>query len=244
VSGSTKTFLEDALWEIAKAVQRDETLRERINTTDVTTFSLGVIPVASYWNPMPFDKLPRETWHSKDPELPTEGDNEPLPDALKALVNGIKNQPANDSSIPVTIVLSGADIAESSLGSTDLGAIGSSSMIFAQITPEPSEALRKVARSLSDASVQLVDFGPKLVGNQIASQLKKAFEVKTKGTVDPKAFGQVAESAARMKMLPFLPRRPSAERLLPQPQTYARQADWYTVPLWVTVDDLVLKESQ
>lgn len=244
VSGSTTTFLEDALWDISKALQRDETLRGRINTADVTTFRLGVTPPAVYRGPMPFEDIPRQTWHSKDHEAPTDGDIEPLSDGLKALADGLKGQAASDSSIPVTIVLSGADIVESSVSSIDLGAVGSGSMIFAQITPEPGESLRKAARSFRDASVQLVDFGPKLVGNQVGSQLRRALEAKTKGPVDPKAFGQVAESAARMKMLAFLPKRPSAERLLPQPQTYARQADWYTVPLWVTVDDLVLKESQ
>jgi hypothetical protein len=44
-------------------------------------------------------------------------------------------------------------------------------------------------------------------------------------------------------MMTFLPRVLTPTSSLPARQAYAAQSDWYTIRLWLTVDDLIWKET-
>jgi hypothetical protein len=210
-------------------------------------------------NAMPLVDLANVNWHDPSSAAPTNGDSEPLVAGLAALADASRKSeeakppvPAGKKRRTVLVVLSGADVDESdyvpSLGrEAKLGEVrfpnADLSAIFAQVTPEPGTSLATALRHVSGVGdTRYLPFSESL-GEQTASSIVSAMR-HGGGSLTEDDFKPLAEIARKARMLTFLPRNLTAESDLPQAQAFAQDADWYTVPLWVTLDDVLLKETQ
>ena len=107
---------------------------------------MGGVPLAS---------LERASWHGPGADQATAGDREPLLDGLVTLAGGMK---PSDATMPVLLVLSGADVdlagEVAKLGRTvsidnlPLKLPSDTAAVFAQVTPEPGDDLRNASKRL------------------------------------------------------------------------------------------------
>jgi hypothetical protein len=185
-----------------------------------------------------------------DTDQPTNGDSEPLLDGLAEIAGSITQK---DGRIPVLVVLSGADVDQTayvpalgkkaSIEDIDLNTQDRGDAIFAQVTPEPGSDLRAAMRKLRGISRSAyVDYSA-AVGDGIASELEAIAKGGKDVALEPKTFSLASKAANRQGMIAFLPRVLTVNSALPPPQAYAAQADWYAVRVWVTLDNLTLKEE-
>ena len=154
--------------------------------------------------------------------------------------------------VPTLVVLSGAEVDSSghvaalgksvSADNLDLNVPENSVGVFAQVTPEPGDALRTVSQKLRNvASARYIEYSETL-GADLVQELVRAAEGRRDADLDPKQFAAVATAAHQQKMLAILPRVLRQTSTLPSRQNYALNADWYTVRLWVTLDNLIMSE--
>jgi len=251
VSGSTKGFLEPAIAAIAKALGRNETLRKRIGTVVVTTFGASRTNKASLLGGIPLDKLERvTTWHPQGLDQVTDGDREPLLDGLLVMATGTK---PGAGAMGVLVVLSGADVELSgyvaaasksmAIENVDLKLPNPAIAVLGQVTPEPGDELRDAGKRLKGlSSARYVEFSETL-GEDVVGELVRAIEGRKDVAISPEAFAPVTKASYQKQMMAFLPRVLTANSSFPSRQSYAAQADWYTVPLWLTFDQLLWKET-
>jgi hypothetical protein len=249
VSGSTKEFLEKAVAAIAKGLARNEALRKRVGNVVVTTFGATKTSKASLLGPISLDKLERATtWHPQGVDQTTDGDREPLIEALVAMTGGTKR---DSGAMGVLVILSGADVDLSgyvagkslAIENVDLKLPSPAVAVLGQVTPEPGDDLRNAARRLKDVSPsRYVEFSD-TVGEDVIGELVRAIEARKDAALSPHAFVSVAKTAHQKQMMAFLPRVLTANSNLPYRQSYAAAADWYTVPLWLTIVPDLWKET-
>jgi len=249
VSGSTKEFLEKAVAVIAKGIARNETLRKRVGNVVVTTFGATKTSKASLLGPISLDKLERATtWHPQGVDQTTDGDREPLIEALVAMSGGTKR---DSGALGVLVILSGADVDLSgyvggrslAVENVDLKLPNPAVAVLGQVTPEPGDDLRNAGRRLKDVSPsRYVEFSD-TVGEDVIGELVRTIEGRKDVALSVQAFAPVAKAAHQKQMMAFLPRVLTANSSLPSRPRYAESADWYTVSLWVTIDPLLWKET-
>jgi hypothetical protein len=115
--------------------------------------------------------------------------------------------------------------------------------IFAQVTPEPGDDLRNASRQLRNISrMRYIGYSESLADDVVAELIRTAEAHKTV-SIGAEAFGSVAKAAHGKQMMAFLPRVLTPSSSLPARQTYAAESDWYTVRLWLTLDQLIWKET-
>jgi hypothetical protein len=250
-SGSTKDFLENAIGELGKLLVRNDAVRTRIHKLVVTTFGLGHMKKGVSRGAVQLGDL--ETigdWHPVGENGPTEGDRSPLLDALADVNAALSPQ---KEIFPLFVVLSKADVDQSayvgslgkkvSIEDLRLKVDGRAEGIFAQVTPEPGNDLREASHKL----VGLTHSSYIEYSEGLAEKIVSEMEASAKGgrdlVLEPKAFDAVGQAANAKHMIAFLPRVLSPSATLPPPQAYAAKADWYTVRVWVTLNDLALKEE-
>jgi hypothetical protein len=250
VSGSTREFLESAMVGFVKAIGRNEALRKKLNAVHVTTFAASLKGKSVLMGQMPLANLERAPWHGSGADQPTEGDREPLLDGLVTLASGMK---PNDATTPVLVVLSGADVdltgevaklgKTASIDSLPLKLPNDTAAVFAQVTPEPGEDLRNASRRLQGlAKVRYLEFSESLA-TEIVAELGRITEGQKGEALHPEAFTGVTKAAHARQMIPFLPRVLTRDTGMPARPGYAANADWYTVRLWLPVDELIWKET-
>ena len=250
VSGSTREFLETAMLGLAKAVSRNEALRKKVNGAYVTTFAASLKGKSVLMGNVPLPSLERASWHGSGADQPTDGDREPLLDGLMTLASGVK---PNDATMPVLLVLSGADVDLAgevaklgkpvSIDNLPLKLPSDTAAIFAQVTPEPGDDLRNASRRLGlEKGSRYLEFSDSL-GTELAAELAKLGEAQKGEVLRPEAFAAVTKAAYAKHMIPFLPRVLTRDTGLPARPGYAANADWYTVRLWLPIDELIWKET-
>jgi hypothetical protein len=251
VSGSTREFLETAMLGLAKAVARNEALRKKLHGAYVTTFAASLKGKSVPMGSVPLPSLERASWHGSGTDQPTEGDREPLLDGLLTLASGIK---PSDAAMPVLVVLSGADVDLAgevaklgkpvSIDNLPLKLPSDTAAIFAQVTPEPGDDLRNASRRLQglEKAPRYLEFSDSL-GTELAAELVKLGEAQKGEALRPEAFAGLTKAAYAKQMIPFLPRVLTRDTGLPARQNYAANADWYTVRLWLPIDELIWKET-
>jgi hypothetical protein len=115
--------------------------------------------------------------------------------------------------------------------------------VLGQVTPEPGEDLRNAGRRLKDVSpARYVEFS-ETVGEDVIGELVRAIEARKDVALSVLAFVSVSKAAHQKQMMAFLPRVLTANSSLPFRQSYAASADWYTVPLWLTIVPDLWKET-
>jgi len=247
VSGSTKGFAEPVITGIVKVLGRNEALRNRLRTIAVTTFGASRANRSSFLGKISLRDVENVVWRPPGVDQMTNGEREPLIDGLIAMNAGLQNDRA---AAPVLIILSGADVELESYARGRGKAVtienlkfpqpNEAAAIFAQITPEPSEELRDASRRLRNVSRRsyveysgslVEDLGGELI--RLAENQKPAVET----------FGSVAIAAHKKHMMAFLPRALTPISNLPAPEPFATQSDWYSVRLWLTLDELIWKET-
>jgi hypothetical protein len=247
VSGSAKGFIEPAIAGLQKSLKRNAQIEKRIAAVTVTSFGESRSKKSKFLGKMSLDALDASKWFQAGEDQTTAGEREPLVDGLVTMQANVK---AANTSVPVLMVLSGADV-ELSGGQGKTVAIenwdpkfpNNSLAIFAQITPEPSEDLRNASRQLRGFSqVRYVDYSG-TPGEGAGSELSNALEAGKTAQLSPKTFAGVVDVARKKHMMAFLPRVLTAGSSLPARQSYEAQADWYTVPLWLTFDQLIWKQT-
>jgi hypothetical protein len=250
ISGSTREFLETAMLGLAKAVARNETLRKQLHAAHVTTFAASLKGKSVLMGGVPLASLERASWHGPGADQATAGDREPLLDGLVTLAGGMK---PSDATMPVLLVLSGADVdlagEVAKLGRTvsidnlPLKLPSDTAAVFAQVTPEPGDDLRNASKRLQGlAKVRYLEFSESLAG-EIAAELARLVEGQKGEALRPEAFLGVTKAAYAKQMIPFLPRTLTRDTGMPARQSYAANADWYTVRLWLPIDELIWKET-
>jgi hypothetical protein len=251
VSGSTREFLESAMLGLAKAVARNEKLRKKLNAAYVTTFAASLKGKSVLMGNVPLASLERASWHGSGADHPTEGDREPLLDGLLTLASGMK---PSEATTPVLVVLSGVDVDLAvevaklgkavSIDNLPLKLPSDTAAVFAQVTPEPGDDLRNASKRLPGLAKPpgYLEFSDTL-GADLAAALVKLGEVQKGEVLHPEAFAGVTKAAYAKKMIPFLPRVLTREASMPARQSYAANADWYTVRLWLPVNELIWKET-
>lgn len=249
VSSSAKGFLDAALSDFAKLAVRNDALKDRIRSVSITHFGSGFAQKSSAASNVALKDLQTVNWRALGADKPERGDREPL---LEGIASAMQKAKRDGGAIPTLVVLSGADVDSSghvtalgklvSADNLDLNLPENSVAVFAQVTPEPGESLRTVNQKLRNvASARYVEFSDTL-GADLVQELVRAAEGRRDADLDPKQFVPVATAAHQQKMLAILPRVLRSTSTLPSRQNYALNADWYTVRLWVTLDNLIMSE--
>jgi hypothetical protein len=245
VSGSTRQFLEDAVGHLAKGLSR-QSLHDRVNAVFVTTFGISRHEKSSFRGKVAPNDLAGFVWHRRGVDQTTGGEREPLVDGLVAMKRGVR---PDSSGAPVLVVLSGADVELASFAAAGGKPLvienlewklpADTAVIFAQITPEPSDDLRTASRRLRGFSqVYYLEYSETLADDLSSILLRMAEADKS---VAAKTIGTIADVAHKKQMMAFLPRVLTSTAKLPRQQASAPQADWYAVRLWLAVHDLIWK---
>jgi hypothetical protein len=125
----------------------------------------------------------------------------------------------------------------------DLKLPGPGEAIFAQVTPEPGPDLRSASGRLRNMSrSRYLDYSDTL-GEDVIAELGKLADGLKATVIPPEAFSGVSKVAHAKNMMAFLPRTLTPTSSLPARQSYAAQADWYSIRLWLTLDGLIWKET-
>ena len=253
VSGSTRGFLEAAMAGVAKAINLNDTLSNRMSGATFAEFGVGPDTKATFIGSLPLSGWARRPWHAPPPDQATSSDVEPLVDGFASLATGLSTMKQADTGLSAVVVLSGADVDTTStvllagravdLKDIELPLPHDTVAIVAQVTPEPGRSLAAAGSSLPvSGGMQYIGFSES-IGQKIADGLAKIIRDRAAASLDPKVFGAYADVAHAAKYDAFLPTELTASSRLPQPQAYAADAEWYTVPLWLTLDGVVLKQS-
>ena len=250
VSGSTKDFLETATAGISKALGRNEDLRKRVTSMTVTTFGASSSTKSSFLGKFTLKNFQDFVWHRPGVDQTTNGEREPLLDGLVAMNTGLQS---DRTAAQMLVVLSGADVELSghvsalgksvSIENIDLKPSGEAGAIFAQITPEPGSDLRNASQRLRNISApRYIEYSDALADEVIAELVRNTTSQKAV-SLGVEAFGKAAKAAHDKRMMAFLPRVLTPNSSLPARQNYAAQSDWYTVRLWLTLDQLIWTET-
>lgn len=242
ISLSTKQFLERTFEGIGKSLARNDDLRKRIVDIDITTFGESRRNRSAFLGKVSLDSLPSLSLHPQSQNIePATGEREPIVDGLVSMVAESKS----GSALPLLIVLSGADVEISSKAQAKTTAIedvnlpSSTSAIFAQITPEPSDELKNVGSRLRNITqLRYLDYSESLA-EDVVSDLRRTVERMKTTSFEPIQFSSVAKVASERHMMAFLPRVLSPTSSLPARQAYAAQSDWCSIRLWLTLDGLL-----
>ena len=254
VSGSTRGFLEAAMSDVAKAINLNDDLRTRTPGAMFAIFGINSVVKAKFIGPLPLSGWNLHAWHGPPPDKPTPSDVEPLVNGFASLASGLSTAKPRGGGLSALIVLSGADVDSTStvrvvnktvdLKSIELPLPSDTITIVAQVTPEPGRSLEAASKLLPvSGDVQYLGFSES-IGGGIADALAKYLRARQATSLDPKAFGAYADAAHAGKFVAFLPAELTASSRLPQPQAYAEHSEWYTVPLWLPVDGVVLRQVQ
>jgi hypothetical protein len=242
VSLSTRKFLERTFSDIGKSLARNDDLRKRIVDIDITTFGESRKNKSSFLGKTTLDSLTNVSVRPQNQsiELAT-GEREPIVDGLVSMIAESKSSAA----LPLLIVLSGADVEVTSRKENKTTAIeevnlpGSTSAIFAQVTPEPGDELKNASSRLRNiAQLRYLDYSESLA-EDVVTDLRRTVERMKATSFEPGQFSTVARVAGEKHMMAFLPRVLSPTSNLPTRQAYASQSDWYSVRLWLTLDELL-----
>lgn len=248
VSGSTNGFLERTVGGIAKAIGRNESLRKRIRSAVATTFGATKTNRSAFLGKVSLSEIEKVVWHPPGIDQTTDGDREPLVDGLVMLKDSLK---ADDAAAQVVIVLSGADVELATTSSSlpmpiskfELSLHNQPAAIVAQVTPEPGNDLKTASDQLRGIP-RVRYFGySDTMADDIVSELIRIGDSQKSTAVNLKDFAPVVAAGNDRRMMTFLPRNLTPTSTLPARQPFAAQADWYTIRLWLTVDDLVWKET-
>jgi len=247
VSGSTNGFVERAVGGIVKALNRNEQLRKRVRSTAVATFGATRTNRSAFTGKVALNEIEKVVWHPQGVDQTTDGDREPLVDGLVAMNNNLK---ADDAATQVLLVLSGADVELATVASSTPQTIGAFELslhsqpaaILAQVTPEPGNDLKNASLQLRMPRVRYIDYS-ETMADDIVTELTRIGEGQKTAQVDLKSFAPVLAAGNDKSMMTFLPRMLTPTSSLPARQAYAAQSDWYTIRLWLTVDDLIWKET-
>jgi hypothetical protein len=244
VSGSTNGFLETITVGIVKAVNRNEQFGKRVRSTTVTTFGASRASKSSFLGKIGFGNLGNMVWHPSGVDQTTDGEREPLTDALVTMNANVR---PDDATAQVLVILSGADV---ELATTTAGKPltlaslvpslrSQPTALVAQITPEPGEDLKNASQQLRNLW-RYFDYS-ETMANDIVYELIRIAESRKDIPMDARSFGPVLKVANEKRMMTFLPRLSSYG--LPPRQAYAAQSNWSTTRLWLPVDELIWKES-
>jgi hypothetical protein len=248
VSGSTNGFLERAVGGIAKAVNRSEPVRKRLRSTVVTTFGATRTNKSAFIGKVSLSDFEKRVWHPQGVDQTTDGEREPLLDGLVTLNESLK---ADDAATQVLVILSGADVESATssaaaraanIGNFELSLHKQPTAIFAQVTPEPSDDLRNASRQLRMSRVRYIDYQDN-VGDDIVSELIRISENQKTAQLDVRSFAPVVAAGNDKRMMTFLPRVLTPTSSLPARPAFAAESDWYAIRLWLTVDELIWKET-
>ena len=249
VSGSARGFLEAAVTDLLKSLKSWQ-VEDRIGSVTVTVFGESHLKKSSFKGKMSLKELATFKWFEAGVEQSTSSEREPLIDGLVTMQTKVK---MDKSKIPVLIVLSGADVELSSYIKNERKQISIENwehkfppetvVIFTQITPEPSDELRSVSDRFRNVShVRYIDYSER-VGESIVSELSSVLDAPKNTPLDPKLFTSVAAVAQKARMMAFLPRVLTVAAGLPAPESYEKECEWYTVRLFVTLDELLWKQT-
>jgi hypothetical protein len=249
VSGSAKGFVERAIGAFLKALARNESLAARIKAVSITEFGASRTRRSVFLGKMSLREMDSIKWFEPGADQKTDGEREPLIDGLTAMQSHLD---LDVGTAPVLIILSGADVElssvvggsekQTSIEDMDLHLPNRTPVIFAQITPEPGEDLLNASRKFSGTSNKAYVEYSGTVGSDVLSELIRLVE--EKGTLLAlEKFLPVVEAAHKQRTMAFLPRLLFSGCKLPARQNYELESDWYTVPLWVTFDPLLWRES-
>jgi hypothetical protein len=199
---------------------------------------------------MALKDLEHVVWHRRGIDQATLGDREPLIEGLLAMSRGIR--PGNGDAA-VLLVFSGADVELASqmgargktvaLGDIDLKLPADTTAIFAQITPEPGDELRRASAMLHNITrVQYLNYSDVLADDVISSLIQMA-QSRSARPVATEPVDAVVKAAHSNQMMLFLPRALTLTASLPSRPQYRGQADWQAVRLWLAVDELLWTET-
>lgn len=248
VSGSTNGFVERAVGGIVKALNRNDQVRKRIRSATVATFGATRTNRSAFTGKVALNDMEKTVWHPQGVDQATDGDREPLVDGLVTMNNNLKT---DDAATQVLVVLSGADVElatiaasrSQTIGAFELSLHSQPAAILAQVTPEPGNDLKNASLQLRTIPrVRYIDYSESLP-DDIVSELGRIGESQKTAQVDLKSFAPVLAAGNEKSMMTFLPRMLTPTSSLPARQAYAAQSDWYTIRLWLTVDDLIWKET-
>jgi hypothetical protein len=90
--------------------------------------------------------------------------------------------------------------------------------------------------------VRYIDYADAMA-DDIVLEMVRISEGQKGASIDAKAFGSVAALGNAKHMMTFLPRVLTRSSSLPPRQAYAAQSEWYTIRLWLTVDELIWKQT-
>jgi hypothetical protein len=250
VSNSTNKFVDRAISPLVEQLGRNDALRSRIQSITLTTFGGPAAKQSEFVGSIALDRLRTYAWHRGNVMQPTAGEREPLTQGLLTLTSGIDGKPV---ALPIVIILSGADVmlnlggrSETQKGRTisaieDIQLPADASAIFAQVTPEPGQELRSASQKIKSATVRYVDFSESL-GRDLVSEIARVADGQLNSAFTPEMFQPYAAAAHKNQMMALLPRVLSDKAVLPARQAYAAEAEWYSVRLWVTLDNLIWRE--
>jgi hypothetical protein len=248
VSGSTNGFLEKVSAGIVKAINRNAQFRKRVRSTTVTTFGASRASKSSFLGAIAVEKVGTMVWHPPGVDQTTEGEREPLADALVTMNANLR---PDDAAAQVLVILSGADVELATtaagkpltIANLELSLRTQPAAVVAQITPEPGNDLKNVTQQLRNLSRRrYIDYSDTMA-DDIVLELIRIAENQKAASMDAKAFGSVLAAGNEKRMMTFLPRSLTPASSLPARQAYAAQSGWYTIRLWLPVDELIWKES-
>lgn len=267
VSGSAEGFVEPAFQKVVGKITEDRDLLERIVNFDVLVFGMTGVdnwrvagePIGDISNERQigykrasgpsFMKKAADNFVGK-PSLAAVGDDEPILNALEALVE--KNAAGTDEKLlHIIIVMSGADVAVNArsaltgklLNATDLdfSRLGTVFVVFCQITPEPGLSLRDVSAKLNGIEATYIDFDDAGIGWRVVEQLRSYLSRKLSEPRSPNDFERYFGAAKSSGMMPILPANLNGSSALPIPLKFAVDAEWYAIPLWTVIDGTLLE---
>src|SRR5262249_14990465 len=156
--------------------------------------------------PISLDKLERATtWHPQGVDQTTDGDREPLIEALVAMSGGTKR---DSGAMGVLVILSGADVDLSgyvggkslAVENVDRKPPSTAVAVLGQVTPEPGDDLRNAGRRLKDVSpARYVEFSD-TVGEDVIGELVRTIEGRKDAALSVQAFAPVAKAAHQKQM--------------------------------------------
>lgn len=251
VSNSTHKFVDRAMSSFAEQLGRNDNLRNRVRAITLTTFGGPSGKLSEFVGPLPIERLRTYAWHRSNLNQPSAGDREPLTHGLLTLTSSI---PEAAGAVPIFVVLSGADVmlnlgpgrSETLKGRTisgieDLPVPTGTNTIFAQVTPEPGSELRSASQRIKSTASRYVEFSDNL-GRDLLAEVARVADANANTPYTQDMFRGYADASHRRSTMALLPRVLSDKAALPARQAYAAEAEWYSVRLWVTLDNLLWRE--
>lgn len=171
---------------------------------------------------------------------------EPL---LKALEH-VSSQSKEEFDERVVVALSGADLMDGhysqiqrkriSLQSPNLSFGENTSLVLAQVSPEPSSDLRTLYRSSIEAkNVVLKDFTSTL-GNDILKEVLSSLSANEERKLSPDELSDICNDIEGKQTICVLPYAPTTTTTMPRPSRRGADAEWYTTTVWLVIDGLLL----